>query len=102
MRLGLQRQEEAKCRYEENGETPLPAALHVRQQQAIAAGGIAAAEAIRDRAVKQRDESNARAANANRTCKTALWMYGGRRCPTHIQHETSCTSVGSQLLVEGW
>ena len=33
------------------------------------------AEAIRDRAVKQRDESNGRTANANRTCKTALGMY---------------------------
>ena len=74
IRLGLQRQE-AKRRYEENGETPLQAALHARQQQAIAVGGIAAAEAICDRAVKQRDESIGRTASANRTCKTALGMY---------------------------
>ena len=74
MRLVLQHQEE-KCRYMENGETPLQPALHARQQQAIAAGGIAAAEGTRDRAVKQRDESNARNTNANRTCKTALGMY---------------------------
>ena len=58
----------------ENGEPPLQAALHARQQQAITAGDIAAAEAIRDRVVKQRDESNARTAtaNANMVCKTAL------------------------------
>ena len=48
--------------YDKNSETPLQAALHARQQQAIAAGGIVAAEAIHDRAVKQRDESNARTA----------------------------------------
>ena len=58
--------------YVKNGEAPLQAALHARQQQAIAAGGIVAAEAIRDRAVKQRDESNARTANAKMACKTAL------------------------------
>ena len=50
-----------------------PSSSIARQQQAIVVGGIAAAEAIRDRAVKQRDESNARNANANGTCKTALW-----------------------------
>ena len=49
--------------YDKNGETPLQAALHAWQQQAIAAGGIVAVEAIRDKAVKQRDESNARIAN---------------------------------------
>ena len=71
-------QEEAKCDsvaprvLRENGEAPLQAALHARRQQAIAAGGIAAAEAIRNRAVKQRDESNARTANANMACKIAL------------------------------
>ena len=36
------------------------------------AGGIAVEEAIRGRAVKQRDESNARTANANMACNTAL------------------------------
>ena len=36
--------------------------MHERQQKAIAAVGIVAVEAIRDRAVKQRDESNARTA----------------------------------------
>ena len=51
--------------YDENGETPLRAALDVRQPQAIAAGGIAAAKAIRNRSVKQQDESNARTSNAN-------------------------------------
>ena len=74
IRLGLQRQEEAKYRYEEKGKTPLQAALHA-QQQALAADGIAEAKAIRDRVVKQRDESNARTANAKMTCKTALGMY---------------------------
>ena len=48
--------------YDENGETPLQSTLHARQQQAIAAGGIVAVEAVRDRAVKERDESNARTA----------------------------------------
>ena len=48
--------------YDKNGETTLQAALHARQQQAIAAGGIVAVEAIRDIAVKQRDESIARTA----------------------------------------
>ena len=48
--------------YDKNIETTLQAALHARQQQAIAAGGIVAVEAIRDRAAKQRDESNARTA----------------------------------------
>ena len=46
------------------------------QQQPISgadpAGGIAVEEAIRGRAVKQRDESNARTANANMACNTAL------------------------------
>ena len=36
------------------------------------AGGIVVEEAIRDRSVRQRDESNARTANANMACKTAL------------------------------
>ena len=36
------------------------------------ARGIAVEEAIRDRAVRQRDEINARTANANMACKTAL------------------------------
>ena len=48
--------------YDKNGETPLQASLHAQQQQAIAAGGIVAVEGIRERAVKQRDESNARTA----------------------------------------
>ena len=34
--------------YDKNGETRLQAALYARQQQAIAAGGIVAAEVIRD------------------------------------------------------
>ena len=38
--------------YGKNGETPLQAALHTRQKQDIAAGGIVAVEAVRDRAVK--------------------------------------------------
>ena len=60
--------------YVKNGEAPLQAALHARQQQAIAAGGIVAAEAIRDRAVRQRDEGNAR--TAKRTCPaTPHWGY---------------------------
>ena len=36
------------------------------------AGGIAVEEAIRDRAVRQRDESNARTTNANMARKTAM------------------------------
>ena len=46
--------------------------MHACQHQAIAAGGIVAVEPIRDRAVKQRDESNARIAKVNVACKTAL------------------------------
>ena len=48
--------------YDKNGETTLQAALHARQQQAVAAGGIVAVEGIRETAVKQREERNARTA----------------------------------------
>ena len=59
--------------FENYGETPLQAALHARQQQAITAGGIVAVEAvILDRAVNQRDETNARTTNANMACEAAL------------------------------
>ena len=40
------------------------------------AGAIAVEEAIRDRAMRQRDESSARTANANMASKTALGKLG--------------------------
>ena len=46
-----------------------------KQQPVLGAdpvGGIAVEEAIRDRAVRERDETNARIANANMARKTAL------------------------------
>ena len=55
-----------------NGETSLYAALHTRQEQAVAACGIAAAEAFRDSAVKQRDESNAGTAKKKQIWPTAV------------------------------
>ena len=62
VRLGLQRQTARATTKNGETRTTLQAALHAREQQAIAAGGIVAVEAIRDIAVKHRDESNARTA----------------------------------------
>ena len=72
------------------------------EQQAIPgadpAGSIAVEEAIRDRAVRQRDESNARIANANMVRRTAL---GKLNISKLLRRESKARSVASAARSAG-
>ena len=62
------------------------------------AGGVAVEEAIRDRAVRQRDESNARIANANMVRRTAL---GKLNISKLLRRESKARSVASAARSAG-
>ena len=74
--------------YDKNAEASLQAALHERQQQAIAAGGIVAVEAIHDSGETARREqcSNRK---ANMACKTA---QGRLDLSEHLRKESEAAA----------
>ena len=90
--------------YDKNAEASLQAALHERQQQAIAAGGIVAVEAIHDSGETARREqcSNRK---ANMACKTA---QGRLDLSEHLRKESEAAaetaendSCKSQAAIHG-
>ena len=75
------------------GTTTADAGVAARRALAIQRGGVKAAEGIRDRAVKQRDESRVEVAEANSCCKMSLIS-----CPRRKANSTwSRTSGTSQM-----
>ena len=60
------------------------------------AGGIAVEGAIHDRAVRQRDESNAQTANANIACKTCVGETGPIRAPPEGVQSTQSGLRGTE------